>query len=476
MKKYFLPIVILLSGFFINKTIFAEELSGSFILSNGGDSGALTDDSHYTTVPFNSTDTITISSAEVAPISGIYITWDSPAAPWTLTTDNGNVSCGSNGFLHEYVALDKPSSKVIINIPNGGIRISGIRIFSEGELPHDVQVWNTPCTKADIMVIASHADDEILFFGGILPMYSYVHDADIQVVYMSQFWDGQKIREHEKLDGLWEAGIRFYPVCGNFGDYYSENIDTAEKQYDYNLMVSYITSQIRRFKPQVVITHDVNGEYGHGFHMLTSKAAVASVTASADSTQYPDSATLYGVWDTPKTYIHCYKENPIKLDLRVPITEDYAGRTALDIATDAYKKHVSQQWCWFYVSDENKYSCADFGLYRSLVGADTTNDILCNIKTYKVQAAEEEAQRLAEEQSRQAYEASKEAARLEAESLEKASREKASVEAESIRLNEERLKNQKHLTTFTIIGIAIVAIIIGAVIFTIKKRKKAVAD
>ena len=31
------------------------------------------------------------------------------------------------------------------------------------------------------------------------------------------------------------------------------------------------------------------------------------------------------------------------------------GMTAVEVATAAYKRHVSQQWCWFYVSDEYEY-------------------------------------------------------------------------------------------------------------------------
>ena len=476
MKKFIISIITILSALFISTNAYADELTGSFTLSNGGDISALTDDSHYSVVNFNTGDTITIT-ADDSSISGIYITWDTKAVPWTLTTDNGDVSCGINAFLHEYVALDNASSKVTINIPADEMRISTIRIFSEGALPHDVQVWNPPCEKADIMVVASHADDEILFFGGILPTYAYVHDADIQVVYMSHFWHGQKVREHEKLDGLWESGIRNYPVCGNFEDLYSEDIATAESQYNYSDMVNYLISEIRRFTPQVVVTHDVNGEYGHGFHMLTSKAVREAVETAGDATIHTNSASIYGAWDTPKLYLHVYEENKIRLDLRTPIEEDYLNRTALDIAIAAYKEHVSQQWCWFYVSDDYKYSCADFGLYRTLVGADTTDDILCNIKTYKVQAAEEEARLKAEEESRKAEEessreqASKEAASREESSRQEESREKASRENESSKEAElEKEMTQMRITTVSIICVAIAAVILGVVMFTIKRK------
>ena len=80
----------------------------------------------------------------------------------------------------------------------------------------------------------------------------------------------------------------------------------------------------------------------------------------------------------------------------------FGGKTVLEVAADGYLQHVSQQWCWFYVSDDYQYSCAKFGLYRSTVGADTGNDILENVVTYEEQArikAEEESSRQAESES-----------------------------------------------------------------------------
>ncbi|MBP3609426.1 MAG: PIG-L family deacetylase [Lachnospiraceae bacterium] len=424
------------------KSVYADELTPNLELSNGGNTSKLTDTSHYTSVTFQSGDTITVTSSDGSAIHGIYISWDSPAVSWTLTTDSGDLACGADGFLHEYVALEQPTASLTIHIPQNSMRVDGIRIFGEGELPHDVQVWNPPCERADIMVVSSHSDDEILFFGGVLPTYSYLHDADIQVVYMCEFWTSTRVREHEKLDGLWEAGIRFYPVCGNFYDVYSETLKQAKQQYSYDKLTEYLVKQIRESQPQVIVTHDIFGEYGHGFHMLTCQALMSAVSLAAEEASYPDSAALYGVWDTPKTYLHILDVNPVTLDLRVPIEEDYAGRTALDILKAAYKKHVSQQYCWFYVSDEYEYSCAEFGLYRTLVGPDTTNDLLCNLKTYKVQAAEEaarlEAERIAEEERL----AAEEAARIEAERL---AEEKRLAEEEAARIEAERAAEEKRL-------------------------------
>ena len=50
---------------------------------------------------------------------------------------------------------------------------------------------------------------------------------------------------------------------------------------------------------------------------------------------------------------------------------------------------MSQQWCWFYVSDDYEYSIADFGLYRTTVGPDTGNDMMENLTSYAQQRQQE---------------------------------------------------------------------------------------
>ena len=39
------------------------------------------------------------------------------------------------------------------------------------------------------------------------------------------------------------------------------------------------------------------------------------------------------------------------MNLRLPLSR-MGNRTSIEVQTAAYKKHVSQQWCWFYVSDD----------------------------------------------------------------------------------------------------------------------------
>lgn len=359
----------------------AEEVNTTITLSNGGSVSRMTDGSYNTKTSFASGDSITVTGKD--KIYSLYIKWDLVPDEWTLSYNGTSKTYGTNGFLHEYVEIPEGAETLTITFSSNEA-ICDLHAYSAGTASSDVQAWKTPCDKADILVFATHADDEILFLGGVLATYGGEQDLAVQVAYMCEFTSSAKIREHEKLDGLWESGIKHYPICGDFPDLYSTSLEAAKKQYIYDDVLSYTTSSIRRFKPLVVVTQDLNGEYGHGGHMLFSHAVAESVESSNDASYFPDSASKYGTWDVPKTYLHLYSDNKITMNLRLPLSR-MGNRTSIEVQTSAYKKHISQQWCWFYVSDDYEYSCADFGLYRTTVGNDTGNDMLENITTYEEQ-------------------------------------------------------------------------------------------
>lgn len=424
------------------------------------------DDSYETSVTFTEDNPLTITPADTSErIYGLYIIWAKQPGEWTLTYDNGTITGGENAFLHEYVAIPDGTQSAVISFSQKE-KICDIRAYAQGELPDDVQVWKPVCDKADILLLSSHADDEILFFGGILPEYAGERELNVQLVYFSNYFDGTVIREHEKLDGLWTAGVRNYPVNADFPDLYADDLDAAKKIFGYEETLSFVVEQIRRFQPQICVAQDTDGEYGHGTHMLTSAAMQEAVTISMDSSQYPESAALYGVWDVPKTYIHLYDENAISLDCRKPLSK-FGGKTALDVAKEAYEQHVSQQWCWFYVSDTNKYSIADFGLYRTTVGADTGNDMMENLVSYAEQQRMEEEKKAAEEALRKAEEEEKAAAAAAA--AEAAAREKAEAELQSDVPVEETTRD-KEPDFFDNVGRTIVFAVAAAVLLLLIGR------
>lgn len=423
MKKYLLGCAVALCALFallgIPTYALAEEASQLGVtpqLSSGADSSSMLDGSYDTYVSLEPNESIVVAGAG-STIGSIYVRFYAVPGSWTLNyVDSAGQShvqpCGQNDFLHEYVAIEGGASSAELVFPMGA-RICTFDAYTLGSPPASVQVWQPSCAQADFMVCSTHADDEILWLGGVLATYAGGQGLQTQVVYMTNYWDAAIGREHEKLDGLWTIGVRNYPVNAPFDDTYAGSLDEALQIYDQDAVTGFFTEQVRRFKPLVVVCQDFNGEYGHGGHQLLALAVQGAVDHAAEANYYPESAQAYGVWDVPKTYYHLYSQNEITLDLHQPIN-NLGGQTAIEAAREAYKQHVSQQWTWFYLTDDpddpyaEQINCSKFGLYRSTVGLDTGNDMLEHVTTYEQQAeilaqqqAQEQAQRQAEQRAQQ---------------------------------------------------------------------------
>lgn len=325
---------------------------------------------------FNENDYISIDSTD--SIKSIYILWDKLPESYSIKDDLGNIvlkyDSSNNIFLHQVIRVNSNLNSLHINIDDGACKIAEIYVFSEGCLPDWVQDWRKPYKKADMLLLSTHADDEHIFFGGTMPYYAGEMKLKLQVAYLTNH---KNYRVHELLNGLWEVGIRAYPIISEFEDYYSESLEHAKTIYDENEILEFQIELLRRFKPEVVIGHDLKGEYGHGVHILNSEMLTKALELSNDSSVYPKSAHKYGLWDVPKCYLHLYKENNLSMNWDLPL-RNFKGRTAFKMAELGFSKHVSQTE-YFKVGRRGVFDCRAFGLYRSLVNEDILkNDFMEN--------------------------------------------------------------------------------------------------
>lgn len=313
------------------------------------------------------------------PMAGIWMIWEVRPLEWYTIVGDETITCGQNEFLHEYVAFPEPTTEVILDFSYDWAYLCDIYVFSEGKLPGWVQTWEPILEHADIALFPTHSDDEILFFGGIIPYYAGELGLKVQVIYMTYH---EKLRWHELLYGLWTAGATNYPLIGPFADEYAENIWEAMNIYGTEAFTEFQVECLRRFKPSVIICHDEAGEYGHGVHCLNTYTMEDAVEFAADPDRYWESYEEYGTWDTPKMYIHMYEEHQLVMDWHQPLTR-FNGQNALEVAIDAYECHHSQHIYSFAVLEEGYGDCRLFGLYRTLVGYDEGEipDIMENIKT-----------------------------------------------------------------------------------------------
>ena len=362
---------------------------------------------HYT-----SAENASLRFTNAAGMGSLYLIFDRPSGEYTVT-DNATgqtVTAGHALYIHQFVDLEAAfgylPTDVTLQFGAAPVRLGEIYVFGSGETPAFVQKWSAPLDDgADILLFIAHGDDDQLFFAGLLPLYAGELGVKVQVVYLTDHRSGivGETRMHEMLDGLWATGVTAYPVFGTFADFQLGTLDETYLCYEtfgtsYEDLLGFAVEQIRRFQPQVVISHDINGEYGHGMHMVCADLMINALPLIGDASAYPASAEAYGAWDIQKLYLHLYEENPITIDYDQPL-QKFGGLTAFQATQQlGFPCHYTQQWGWLMewlyganreiskASQITTYSPCQFGLYYSAVGEDVAkNDFLENIIPYEQQ-------------------------------------------------------------------------------------------
>lgn len=229
--------------------------------------------------------------------------------------------------------------------------------------------WKDAPQSTDILLISTHQDDEEIFMGGLIPLFI---DSG-KTVTVAYTVGKNRVRMDEALEGLWRVGVRHYPDFLGFRDLYEKPSVLEQKWGGKEYILGRFVELIRRRRPQIVVTHDFNGEYGHGAHRFTASLVDEAVLAAADPSRYPESAQKYGAWSIKKLYIHLYGKNQIRLNYAKPLAA-FENKNAAEVAMHGYLAHVSQRKNQdkrfrLAISGE-KWDNSLFGLRYSTVGYD----------------------------------------------------------------------------------------------------------
>ena len=263
--------------------------------------------------------------------------------------------------------------------------------------------WMPRPNKARLMVVSAHPDDEGIFFGGTLPYYTQVRQLPTVLVSMTSgdFTLAPEVREAELRDAAWAYGLRNQPVFLRFRDK-PGTMGTLEQTWDWWANGSYdsltdveegkaVTAEtlaywIRRYRPDVVVTHGLGGEYGHPNHIATAIATTNALDIAANA--FVDLDGL-DPWQVKKLYLHNYSTNQLFHDYWQDVsidtdTNNVADATPIDIANAGLAYHATQAGDvggLLYVStvysnnetyfEWESYPCEWWGLYYSSVGDDT---------------------------------------------------------------------------------------------------------
>ena len=168
-----------------------------------------------------------------------------------------------------------------------------------------------------ILAVSAHPDDESLFAGGTLAMFAE-QGANVYILETTRGEGGEVgepplttqqnlgvYREQEARKAARALGVRdifFLPYI----DPYME-INGIARSIDISLeeFTKAIGEYVKRIRPDLVITHGSNGEYGHPQHIYTHRA-----TRTALSDGAPDTALLsWCAWYEPAKHERILNKN-----------------------------------------------------------------------------------------------------------------------------------------------------------------------
>ena len=369
----------------------ARDLSRECLFDGrSGEHHELTDGSYardYRTRAPNGLSSLRVTAPEGEVVGAVYIQWHSLPRPLLIQVPGEGdewvtVSECDGDFYAQYIPIPELSDFRLVcrEDPSERMEICEMKVLSPGTPPEDIQLWQKPGDKVDMMLIAGHPDDELLWFGGLLPYYGGELGKNVLVICAAM---NRSIRRLELLDALWACGVRTHPIHCMLYDFTTGDMkEVLHKWGGEEKLEEMFTGFYRRYKPDVVVLHDVNGEYGHGIHRAVSWLGRKCAELSKEAWAYPEQAELYGLWDVPKIYIHLYPENQIRMNWHQPL-KAFGGKTALKAAQEAMLMHKTQIEHGWAVQDGGEMDNELYGLYRTLVGPDLKkNDLMENIPAH----------------------------------------------------------------------------------------------
>ena len=278
-------------------------------------------------------------------------------------------------YYNDWISLTPDTCRAVITPVGKDVSLSTVRVYADDYPRHAVQTWRQSPEKLDLLLVSTHQDDELLFLGGTLADYA-ARGAKVNVLYTAE---GERMRMREALDGLWTAGLRGYPILLGLPDEMSMSEAQAASRWEKYEPQKLLVRAFRQYKPEVIVTQDFNGEYGHGQHKATVSMTAAGIALAADPNYDPESVRQYGVWQVKKLYVHCYQENVVVMDWNRPLDET-GVITPLFLTKEAYDKHRTQQAYFSIQKSDREYDNSRFGLYFTAVGPDEQkNDFLEHI-------------------------------------------------------------------------------------------------
>jgi N-acetyl-1-D-myo-inositol-2-amino-2-deoxy-alpha-D-glucopyranoside deacetylase len=179
-----------------------------------------------------------------------------------------------------------------------------------------------------LMSIHAHADDETITMGGLLATCAdrgirtcniCCTDGKLATIVAADMPEEttrphlaairqQELRAAMEILGVDEVQFLGYGDSGMWGADTNQLPDAFWKA-DINEAVGRVVAHIRRFRPQVVVTYDGVGGYGHPDHIQTHRVALLAVEAAHQKALYPEAGEP---WRVQKLYYTAFPRSFFK--------------------------------------------------------------------------------------------------------------------------------------------------------------------
>ncbi|RBY94996.1 N-acetyl-1-D-myo-inositol-2-amino-2-deoxy-alpha-D-glucopyranoside deacetylase [Blastococcus sp. TBT05-19] len=178
-----------------------------------------------------------------------------------------------------------------------------------------------------LLLVHAHPDDETINNGATMARYvaegaqvtlltcTLGEEGEILVPALEQLaadqadqLGGYRIWElRTAMDALGVTDIRFLGGAGRYRDSGMMGVPSnghprAFWNADLDEAIAHAVAVVREVRPQVVVTYDENGGYGHPDHIQAHRVAMGAVAAAADPAYRPD---LGEAWTVAKVYWCC---------------------------------------------------------------------------------------------------------------------------------------------------------------------------
>jgi len=294
------------------------------------------DNRYNSRVSFTKEEALTIAVPSEA--AGLYVAWyTAPESAVVETLDSaGSVLssiAASTELLNDYYVLPKDCASVRIS-GEKAFAISELRVYDTETPPDELAIMTAQKTQPEVMLILAHTADEAYYFGSLLP---YCRSEDVAVVFLMSY---SREAQQQAIELQYSLGSRMQPIFAGFA-YFRSYMDSS-KMYammDKSEIETYMLQLVRKYQPNVLVTHDIAGEGGDCLHVLTATHVQLAAEQASQEKYDRASAAEYGLWQVQAVYQHRSEGTSALYDTQAPLSE-YGGLSAVELAQTCFERYT----------------------------------------------------------------------------------------------------------------------------------------